>query len=90
MGFLRGPHVLTWIYIAARGGNLRALVTASRHLADIATRLRKISEESVAHRQAAAVFEGWATDLVKIVGKFGSSMTQHPDSIYKLIPPFVR
>jgi WD40 repeat protein len=30
----------------------------------------------------------WATDLVNVVGKFGSYLTKDPDTIYKLIPPF--
>lgn len=86
--FLKGPHVLTWIYVAARSKELRALVVTSRHLADIASKLQRRSNESVISRQAAALFEGWATDLVKILGKFGSNLRRYPDSIYKLIPPF--
>ena len=30
----------------------------------------------------------WTVDLIKIVGKFGSNLVQHPSSIYRLIPPF--
>jgi WD40 repeat protein len=88
--FLRTPYVLTWIYIAAQSGELRTLVAASRHLADIATKLRRRrnDDESVSTRQTIAVIEGWATDLVKILGKFGSNLRSQPDSIYKLIPPF--
>ncbi|KAK4097307.1 hypothetical protein N658DRAFT_500536 [Parathielavia hyrcaniae] len=88
--FLRSPHVLTWIYIAARSRELRTLVAASRHLADMATKLRRRRSEndSVTTCQALAAMEGWATDLVKILGKFGSNLRAQPDSIYKLIPPF--
>jgi WD40 repeat protein len=89
--FLRGPHVLTWIEIAARSKELRALVAASRHLADTLIRLRRrtgMGDESLEDCQAAAVVDGWATDLVKIVGKFGSNLRSKPDSIYQLIPPF--
>ncbi|KAK4238066.1 hypothetical protein C8A03DRAFT_44164 [Achaetomium macrosporum] len=88
--FLRGRPVLTWISIAARMRELRAMVIASRRLADLSAKLREKKEEddSVAGRQAAAVMEGWATDLVKILGKFGSNLVSHPDAIYNLIPPF--
>ncbi|CAO1596345.1 hypothetical protein XANCAGTX0491_000196 [Xanthoria calcicola] len=87
--FLRGPHVLTWIHMAARRKELRALVVASRYLTDVVHKLRKLHErESLTHRRAMAVIEGWATDLVKIVGKFGKSLLQDPDTIYRLIPPF--
>ncbi|XDG07500.1 hypothetical protein ABKA04_007115 [Annulohypoxylon sp. FPYF3050] len=89
MSFLGGPHILTWIHVAARAKELRALVTASRHLVEVAFKLRKMeNEESPIQRQAAAIIEGWATDFIKIVGKFGSNLRKHPDSIYKLIPPF--
>ncbi len=88
--FLKGPHVLTWIYVVAKLRELRALVVASRHLADLATKLRRRrnDEESVSGRQATIVIEGWATDLVKVVGKFGGNLRSDPGSIYKLIPPF--
>lgn len=87
--FLRGPHVLTWMHVAARRKELRALVVASRYLTDVVLKLRRLSdEESLAHRQAIGVIDGWATDLIKIVGKFGNSLNKNPDSIHKLIPPF--
>lgn len=87
--FLRGPHVLTWMNVAAKRKELRALVVASRYLTDVVLKLRRLDdEESLAHRQAIDVIEGWATDLIKIVGKFGNSLSQNPDSIHKLIPPF--
>jgi WD40 repeat protein len=87
--FLRGPHVLTWINIAARRKELRVLVAASRYLTNVVHKLRRMTDdEYLTHRQAIQVLEGWATDLVKVVGKFGITLRQHPDSIYKLIPPF--
>ncbi|GFP56267.1 protein SERAC1 [Trichoderma asperellum] len=71
------------------GNKLGVLVATSRHLTQIALKLRKIGEdEFVVHREAAAAIEGWAADLVKITGKFGNNLKKHPESIYKLIPPF--
>ncbi|MBE3045625.1 hypothetical protein IMZ48_24380, partial [Candidatus Bathyarchaeota archaeon] len=86
--FLLGPHVLTWIFAAATNGELRVLVVASRHLSDIALKLRKRGSESFSTSQKIDTLEGWATDLTKIVGKFGANLVQRPDSIFKLIPPF--
>ncbi|KAI1087197.1 hypothetical protein F5B19DRAFT_497604 [Rostrohypoxylon terebratum] len=89
LNFLKSPHVLTWIHAAAKAREFRALVTASRHLVEVAFKLQSMeNEESSIHHQAAPVIEGWATDFIKIVGKFGSNLRQQPDSIYKLIPPF--
>jgi WD40 repeat protein len=90
VNFLRGPHVLTWIHVAARAKELRALILASRCLTDVVAKLRRMNEEEKtdADRPSALLIEGWATDLVKIVGKFGNNLRQQPNSIYKLIPPF--
>lgn len=88
--FLRGLYVITWINFAARRKELRSLVAASRYLASVALKLRRLGEEEdfPSRRQIIDLVEGWATDLIKIVGKFGNSLIQNPDSIYKLIPPF--
>ncbi len=88
--FLKGPHVLTWIYVAAKSRELRALAVASRHLADLTIKLRKQrnNDKSITSQQAAAIIDGWSTDLAKVLGKFGNNLRSQPDSIYKLIPPF--
>ena len=87
--FFQNQHVLTWIQVAAKGKKLGSLVVASRHLNEIVLKLRKLDgEESLLHHQAIDILTGWAADLVKLVGKFGTSLIQKPDSIYKLIPPF--
>ena len=89
--FLRSPHLLMWVSVAARNNDLRSLVVASRYLTTVAAKLQQLEDqnrESLVYNQAKAILEGWATDLVKIVGRFGNSLRQHPDSIHKLIPPF--
>lgn len=89
VAFLKGPHVLTWISVAAKTQELRTLVVASRYLTDIVTKLRRAETgKPLEFHQALNTIEGWATDLVKIVGKFGNSLLKNPDSIFKLIPPF--
>lgn len=88
--FLRSPHILVWMFSAAAQNALRFLVIASRYLAGVVLGLRRIQDEgeSLAQRQATEVIEGWATDLIKIVGKFGKNLARDPDSIYRRIPPF--
>ncbi|KAK6833360.1 hypothetical protein PG987_008054 [Apiospora arundinis] len=87
--FFKGPHVLTWISIAATKQELRTLVVASRYLTDIVHKLRRAETGMpLEFRQAIDVIDGWATDMVKVVGKFGDRLLEYPDSILKLIPPF--
>ncbi|KFY19780.1 hypothetical protein V491_04219 [Pseudogymnoascus sp. VKM F-3775] len=87
--FLQGPYILTWINVAARKKDLGTLVVATRYLSDVVIKLRRLNnEETPAQRNAASIIEHWATDIIKIVGKFGNSLSQYPESIYKLIPPF--
>jgi WD40 repeat protein len=89
VGFLKSPHILTWMNMAARKKQLRAMVVASRYLTDVVVKLRKLEfDDCLENDHMVALIEGWATDLVKIVGKFGTNMTQNPDAIHKLIPPF--
>ena len=85
--FLSSPSVLTWIQTLAQTKRLRTLILASTELSHFATK----EQEQVATTlltSHGAFLEAWATDLVKIVGKFGANLVRSPDSIYKMIPPF--
>lgn len=88
--FLKSTHVLTWICVAARRKHLKVVVLASRYLANVVLKLREdaVNADSLKHQQNLTVIESWATDLVKIVGKFGNNLLQNPGSIQKLIAPF--
>ena len=89
--FFQGPCVLSWIYILASAGQLRVLVYASQTLTSfLEKKARADAERSpLTHRlQEKEILELWATDLLKIVGKFGAHLLGHPRSVYKLIPPF--
>ncbi|KAL8833153.1 MAG: hypothetical protein Q9170_004455 [Blastenia crenularia] len=87
--FFQSPHLFTWIHFLATIGYLRALVFASQNLISYLGKKSKIDAESspLTHRlQEKEMLELWATDLVKIVGKFGAQLVKHPKSIYSLIP----
>ncbi|KFZ02931.1 hypothetical protein V502_11382 [Pseudogymnoascus sp. VKM F-4520 (FW-2644)] len=89
--FLQGPHVLTWISIAAKRKQLRGLIDAPRRMVAVANMLSKLCIEdadAIEQHKAIELLTNWATDLVNIVGKFGSYLTKDPNSIYKLIAPF--
>ncbi len=89
--FFQGPCVLSWIYILALTGQLRILVYTSQTLNPfLEKKARSDAEKSpLTHRlREKEILEFWATDLVKIVGKFGAHLLAHPKSVYRLIPPF--
>ena len=88
--FLKGPSVLTWIYSLALFGQLEVLVTAAKvlHWFSGLHRRLNIEKNPLLHRlQDLELFDSWATDLVKIVAKFGRHLLDDPTAIYKLVPP---
>ncbi|KAH7336740.1 quinon protein alcohol dehydrogenase-like superfamily, partial [Pyrenochaeta sp. MPI-SDFR-AT-0127] len=90
LGFFR-DDVLTWINTLALFGDLGALIRAAEYLrAFLDRRRKKKSTETPATSkdESTAILRLWVTDLIRLVGKFGSNLIQHPSSIYKLIPPF--
>lgn len=88
--FFKGPSVLTWVHSLALFGQLEVLVTAARALTWFGGLNGKLNIEKnpLLHRlQDLELFDLWATDLVKIVAKFGRHLLDDPVAIYKIIPP---
>ncbi|MCJ1392169.1 hypothetical protein MMC18_005036 [Xylographa bjoerkii] len=89
--FFRGSSVLTWIHILAISGQLSILVQASKALNALIGDCNKLDVDRISstqHRQDKELVALWATDLIRIVGKFGTHLMRHPKAIYKLIPSF--
>ncbi|KAI9840612.1 MAG: hypothetical protein M1837_001508 [Sclerophora amabilis] len=89
--FLKGSWVLTWIQSLAQARKLRVLIYASTSLSSFAQNRKRVSSGITplgCQMEEQQIIEGWATDLVKIAGKFGKDLIKNPESIYKLIPPF--
>ena len=89
--FLTGNWVLTWIQVLATCEQLRVLIQASKHLSKYSAKQKKYDaarNDEDHHIVQQELFESWAEDFVKIVGKFGTILRRNPESIYKLIPPF--
>ena len=89
--FFRGSFVLTWIHILALAGQLRVLVHASKIINTFIGKSDRLDADRnpLMHRlQEKELLALWATDLIRIVGKFGTHLTRHPKSIYKMIPSF--
>ncbi|KAH8178825.1 NACHT domain-containing protein [Sarocladium implicatum] len=87
--FLESRQVLLWIHVIAKRRHLDVLLSASRSLRAIVNHARSVDHRaSYTYQQDFALFESWAVDLVKLVGRFGTALLSTPDAIYKLIPPF--
>lgn len=89
--FLTGQWVLTWIHALATCNQLGVLIEASKYLSKYSVKekefnaARNAKDHYIVNQE---LIRSWAEDLVKIVGKFGTILGRHPESIYKLIPPF--
>ncbi|MCJ1285606.1 hypothetical protein MMC26_004947 [Xylographa opegraphella] len=89
--FFRRSSVLTWIQILALTRQLRVLVHASKIINTFIENSNKLDADRspLMHRlQEKELLALWATDLIRIVGKFGSHLVGHPKSIYRLVPSF--
>jgi WD40 repeat protein/competence protein ComGF len=89
--FLQTQHVLTWIHAVSKSGRLELLVLASQYLTNFLGKRRdaeRLTTSAEPRPEECCILENWATDLVKIVGRFGRNMVAHPQAIYRLIPPF--
>ncbi|KAL8747538.1 MAG: hypothetical protein Q9184_007585, partial [Pyrenodesmia sp. 2 TL-2023] len=89
--FFQSAHVFAWISLLAAIDHLKTLVYSSHGLTSYLGRKARVDAESspLTHKlQEKEVLELWAIDLVKIVGKFGAQLVNHPNSIYTLIPSF--
>jgi hypothetical protein len=87
--FLKGNSVLGWIASLACENQLKVLVYSSKIL-NLYVR-RKSGRYAVTNRlQDLELFESWATDFLKILGKFGRNLTANPSSIlYPIFNLFV-
>jgi hypothetical protein len=88
--FFRGPYVLTWIYALAILGELNLLATTSQAVSSFISRRQKFDSADVALQPRLSdvnLLKSWATDLLKIMGKFGSHLGEDRSAIYKYIAP---
>jgi WD40 repeat protein len=91
MELFDSAFLLEWIHILVQRGELRSLVDASKALsqflkwADAADAERSPLLHQLTHKER---LQDWAQDLVRIVGKFGPKILQHPRSVYMLMPAF--
>ena len=89
--FFSSNACLAWIDAVARSGQLQVLTTTARTLVSFLEKFRRFSAHVNPMERPLEQIEllsAWATDLVRIVGKFGTYLLQHPSCIYTLVPLF--
>lgn len=89
--FLKGDSVLAWISMLATHTHMKALVSSSKSMNSYVQRKRAyhaMANPLLEPPQELNIVEAWATDFLKLLGKFGQNLGTNPDAIYKQIPPF--
>ncbi|KAL8944383.1 MAG: hypothetical protein Q9211_000617 [Gyalolechia sp. 1 TL-2023] len=85
--FLSFPegYVLSWIESIAKSQDLNHMIKTGAVLKNL---MKRRANHSPALGIEIQIVELWATDLIRIVAKFGHNLLVFPRSIYHLIPPF--
>ena len=90
--FFQG-YALVWIHGIAILSSLPNLVRTAQDLRYFSHRYERVREVTAEPLLSLRTHDtqwlrSWATDLIRIVGKFGRALLQNPLSIYRLIPLF--
>ena len=83
--FLNSSNVLSWIEHIAQYSDLARLSQTGKALEKY---LQRRSKHMSPFGKEVALLASWATDLIRIVTKFGKNLADSPASIFHLIPPF--
>ncbi|KAL8762028.1 MAG: hypothetical protein Q9184_001920 [Pyrenodesmia sp. 2 TL-2023] len=83
--FMGSSNVLSWIEYIARFSDLTRLIQAGKVLRSF---LHKRSKKLSPLGKEFALLDSWATDILRLVTKFGRELLSSPSSIFHLIPPF--
>ncbi|KIX09815.1 uncharacterized protein Z518_00896 [Rhinocladiella mackenziei CBS 650.93] len=82
--FLDGPGVIWWMYMLARSNQLNLLMDASATLTAVHRRRYMVSPK----HHVDSILRPWATELVRILGRFGSHLLRQPRALYEVVPQF--
>ena len=83
--FLTSSNILSWIEHLAEASDLACIIQTGRSLRNYLQR-RSTSVSPIG--KDTATLDSWTTDLIRLVAKFGKTMSASPASIHHLIPPF--
>ncbi|KAF2746734.1 hypothetical protein M011DRAFT_487132 [Sporormia fimetaria CBS 119925] len=91
-------YCLSWIEALALSGNLRYLIRSAKFLKVYAKRRRSACSRvdtspvletlSPKPEDDPKWLQAWATDIIRIVGKFGPNLVSNPATVHSDIPPF--
>ena len=91
-------HCLSWIEAISLSANLHYLIRSAKYVKAYAKRKRSAKAHSDSTPIPGSLktlpeddpkwLQSWATDLIRLVGKFGPILISNPSSIYRDIPPF--
>lgn len=80
-------YMLQWIQAMALSSNMAAIPKAAQYLKKWLRERRKRASLGL-NMEESAFLARWATDLIRVVGTFGTNLLQSPSSIHRHIPPF--
>jgi WD40 repeat protein len=83
--FLNSSNVLSWIEYIGKNSDLNRLIQTGKALRNL---LQRRSKHRSPFGKEVAIVDSWATDLGRLVTKFGKNISAYPSSIFHLIPPF--
>lgn len=84
--FLNSPNILSWIEYLAEHSSLDCLIKTGEALRNFLQRRTRYVSPMMG--KEVVLLNAWATDLVRLVTRFGKNLTEIPSSIYHLVPPF--
>lgn len=83
--FFNSPNVFSWIEYVAHYSDLYRLIQTGNALRMF---LQGSPSQTLHFVKELATLRSWATDLIRLVMKFGINLKEHPSAIFNFIPPF--
>ncbi|KIX99885.1 uncharacterized protein Z520_04521 [Fonsecaea multimorphosa CBS 102226] len=86
--FLKSPNLLSWVEYIARESDLRRLVQTGTALRQYMQRRTKNTLLFGNSGKDIELVDAWATDMIRLVTKFGTKLRSSPSIVFNLIAPF--
>jgi WD40 repeat protein len=86
-------YLLSWLEAICLSGNLQYFIRSAQYLKKYVKRHQRSPPEQPfstadSPKRDVAWIQDWATDIIRIVGKFGSVLVHDPPSVYRRLPLF--